>query len=160
MEIQRLTVEEGARLRAIRLRVLHDAPDAFGTTLEESLLWPPEVWSEQLAGIACFAAVVDNSDVGLVRGVPDGKAEDTARLHSLWVSPEARGTGVGEVLIDTVIEWAHSKGFDRLRLGVSDDNAWAIALYARKGFEPNGEVGTLPPPREHLRTHVRILELK
>ena len=98
MEIQRLTVEEGARLRAIRLCALRDAPNSFGTTFEESAMWPPEVWAKQLAGIAAFVAVGGDSDVGLVRGVPDGRAKDTARLSSLWVAPEARSTGVGACL--------------------------------------------------------------
>ena len=159
MEIQRLTVEEGARLRAIRLCALRDAPHAFGTTFEESATWPPEVWSKQLAGMAAFVAVTGDSDVGLVRGVPHGTAKDTARLSSLWVAPEARSTGVGASLIDAVVEWARSEGFGQLQLGVNDDKVAAIALYTRKGFEPSGEVGTLPHPREHLRKHQRILKL-
>ena len=159
MEIQRLSVEEGARLRAIRLCALRDAPNSFGTTFEESAMWPPEVWAKQLAGTAAFVAIGGDSDVGLVRGVPDGRAKDTARLSSLWVAPEARSTGVGASLIDALVEWARSKGFGQLQLGVNDDNVSAIALYTRKGFEPNGEVGTLPPPREHLRKHQRILKL-
>ena len=159
MEIQRLTVEEGARLRTVRLCALSDAPSAFGTTFEESARWPPELWSKQLAGSVAFVAVVGDSDVGLVRGVPDGSAKDTARLSSLWVAPEARGKGVGASMIDAVVAWARSNGFGELQLGVNDDNVAAIALYARKGFEPSGEVGTLPPPREHLGKHQRILKL-
>ncbi len=152
-------MEEGPRLRAIRLCALRDAPEAFGTTLDEAATWPPEVWSKQLTGITAFVAVVGDSDVGLVRSVPYGKAQETARLISLWVAPQVRGEGVGESLIDAVIEWARSNGFVTLLLGVNDDNIPAIALYTRKGFEPNGEVGTLPPPREHLGKHQRILEL-
>ena len=159
MEIQRLTVEEGPRLGAIRLHALRDAPDAYGTTLEESEMWPPEVWSKQISDTAVFVAIDRDSDVGFVRGVPYEGAKDTARLSSLWVEPADRGTGVAASLIDSVVEWARSKGYVALLLGVCDDNAEAIALYTRKGFEPNGEVGALPPPREHLRTHHRILKL-
>jgi ribosomal protein S18 acetylase RimI-like enzyme len=159
MEIQRLTVEEVARFRAIRLCALRDAPSAFGTTFEEAAMWPPEVWSKLLSGLVAFVAVMGDSDVGLVRGAPDARAENAARLGSLWVAPEARGAGVGASLVDAVVEWAHSKGFVELLLGVSDDNVSAIALYTRKGFEPSGEVGTLPPPREHLSRHERILKL-
>ena len=35
----------------------------------------------------------------------------------------------------------------------------AIALYTRNGFERNGEVSTLPPPREHISDHQRELKL-
>ena len=134
-------------------------PDAFGSTFEEAADRPLEVWSKKLSGLATFVAVVGNSDVGLVRGTPDGKAGDTAWLISMWVAPEVRGRGVGAALIDAVVEWARSEEFVKLLLDVGDDNVSAIALYTRKGFEPSGEVGTLPPPREHIREHQRILML-
>ncbi len=161
MEIQRLTAEEGPRLRTIRLRALRNAPDAFGSTFAEWENRPPEVWSKQLSGtIATFVAVVGDSDIGLVRGAADRNVGDKAWLISMWVAPEARGRGVGEALIDAVVDWARSEGFVALLLDVGDDNAPAIALYTRKGFEPSGEVGTLPTPREHIREHRRVLRLE
>jgi ribosomal protein S18 acetylase RimI-like enzyme len=159
MEIQRFTAEDVSRFRAIRLAALRDAPTAFGTTFEEAAIWAPDVWSKLLSGIIAFVSVLDGDDVGLVRGAPDRKVENAGRLGSLWVAPEARGAGVGTSLIDAVVEWARSNGFGELLLEVSDDNGSAIALYHRKGFEPTGEVGTLPPPRQHLTTHQRILKL-
>ncbi len=159
MAIQTLSVEEGARFRAIRLRAFSDAPSAFGTRFEDAAKWPLEAWSRQLTGVVAFVAVVGGSDVGVVRGVPDEEAEDSARLNSLWVAPEARGTGVGESLIGVVVEWARAKGRVQLQLDVSDSNESAIALYTRRGFVPSGKVGTLPPPREHLGKHQRILKL-
>jgi ribosomal protein S18 acetylase RimI-like enzyme len=85
--------------------------------------------------------------------------KNAARLGSLWVAPEARGAGVGASLIEVVVEWARSEGFDELRLDVNDDNASAVKLYDLRGFEPTGEVSTLPPPREHLGKHQRVLKL-
>ena len=161
MEIQRLTAEEGPRLRTIRLRALRDAPNAFGSTFAESANRSPEAWSKQLSGtIATFVAVVGDSDVGLVRGAADRNVGDKAWLISMWVAPEARGRSVGAALIDAVVEWARSEGFVELLLDVGDDNVPATALYTRKGFEPSGEVGTLPPPREHIREHRRVLRLE
>ena len=63
------------------------------------------------------------------------------------------------MLVDAVIEWARSIGVTRLLLDVADHNAPAIELYTRKGFEPNGEVSTMPPPREHIHEHQRELSL-
>ena len=159
MEIARLTVEEGERLRTIRLRALRDAPDAFGSTFGESAARSLESWAKQLEEIATFVAVRDDLDVGLVRCFPDKRVRDTAWLISMWVAPQARGTGVGEALIDSSIAWARSAGKSRLVLAVADDNGPAKALYSRRGFEPNGEVGALPPPREHVREHQRVLKL-
>lgn len=157
-KIRRLNVDEVARFRAIRLRALRDAPFAFGTTFEEAATWPLEVWSKLFSGLVAFVAVVDGYDVGLVRSAPERGVNDAARLGSLWVAPQARGSGVGASLIDAVVEWARSKGFVELLLEVSDDNVSAIALYDLKGFRPTGEVGTLPPPREHLCRHQRKLK--
>jgi hypothetical protein len=63
--IGRLTLRDGERLRALRLRSLRDAPDAFGTTVEEAATWPAETWNHQLAQLATFVASADGTDVGM-----------------------------------------------------------------------------------------------
>ena len=159
LRIKQLTTDEGPRLRSIRLRALLDAPDAFGSTLEETAARPADSWSKQLVDLPTFVAINDGVDVGVVRCARDEARIDSASLISMWVAPEVRRRGVGGVLVDAVIEWARSNGVTRLFLDVADNNAPAIKLYSRKGFAPNGEVGTLPPPREHIREHQRELWL-
>jgi len=159
MDIERLAADEGLRLRTIRLRALADAPDAFGSTYAEVAARPLATWPQQLQEIAAFVALKDGEDVGLVRCASDDQHPDTAWLISMWVAPEARGQGVGEALIDAVIEYARSSGAIRLLLDVGDDNQPAIALYARKGFKPNGATGSLPAPRHRIREHQRELRL-
>src|SRR5687767_331434 len=132
--IQRLTVAEGERLRAVRLRALCDAPDAYGATYDESAARPLSNWMEQLAALATFVAVLDEVDVGLVRGGPYEGKPGAAMLYSMWVAPGARGTGIGESLVDAVADWGRSQRHTRLYLNVCDHNAHAVALYARKGF--------------------------
>lgn len=158
IDIERLAVDEGLRLRTIRLRALADAPDAFGSTYDEAATPPLGSWTAQLQEIATFVAVVNGEDVGLVRGAHDDLQPDAAWLISMWVSPEARGQGVGEALIDAVVEWARISGARRVLLDVGDHNQPAIALYARKGFRPNGIIGSLPEPRSHIREHQRELQ--
>jgi GNAT superfamily N-acetyltransferase len=140
------------------LRALQDAPDAFGSTLEEAVDQPAESWSRQLLELTTFVAVRNGTDLGLVRCARD-ESSDTAWLISMWVAPEIRRMGVGAVLVDLVIDWARSNGVNRLLLDVGDDNAAAVALYDGKGFKPNGKVGALPSPREHIREHQRELTL-
>lgn len=156
-DIERLHDGEADRLKSIRLAALRDAPDAFGTTWEESVARTAEHWSEQLAELPTFVATVGGADVGMVRGARDDEQKDAAWLISLWVAPAARGARVGEALVDAVVGWARAEGFARLLLDVGDHNAPAIALYARKGFEPTGEVGALPAPRAHVVEHRRML---
>ena len=157
--IERLAADDGPRLRAIRLRALRDAPDAFATTVDEAAGWPRDRWSEQTARFIHFVAVVGGADVGLVRGAPDAHSSDAAWLLSMWVAPELRGEGIAPALVDAVVAWARSRGFRRLLLDVTETNARAMAFYSRMGFVPSGVVGTLPPPREHLAEIQMVLTL-
>jgi len=56
MEIERLAVDAGLRLRTIRLQALADAPDAFGSTYAEVAARPLASWPKQLQEIAGLAA--------------------------------------------------------------------------------------------------------
>jgi ribosomal protein S18 acetylase RimI-like enzyme len=149
--IERLSVGDEGRLRALRLRALRDAPEAFETTFEEANARPFESWQQQLAQLPTFVAVAGLLDVGMARGARHDDRDDTAYLISMWVAAEARGQGVGSALIDAVAGWARAAGFDRLLLDVAEGNAAAKALYTRTGCAPTGVVSTLPAPRTHIR---------
>ncbi len=161
MEIERMTHDAWERVRAIRLRALADAPGAFAVTLAEDAARPDASWRERLeaSDAATFVARADGADVGLVVGASFRGREPAAGLFAMWVAPEARGAGVGALLVDAVVAWARERGHPRLLLEVADENAAAIRLYERKGFAPTGVRGTLPPPREHVTEHERALEL-
>ena len=159
MDIVRITSNDAPRLRTLRLRALEDAPDAFGSTHEDALKKSMDDWAEQASTLTTFIAISDNTDVGMVRAVEDRTDHSSAWLISMWVAPDHRGRGIGDALIDAVVGWALDGGYARLKLDVADGNGAAIRLYARKGFEPNGEVGNLPPPRDHISEHTRVREL-
>ncbi|HYE87632.1 MAG TPA: GNAT family N-acetyltransferase [Vicinamibacterales bacterium] len=57
-----------------------------------------------------------------------------AHLSVLAVEKSAEGRGVGSALLDACVEWARSRGSDRLTLSALVTNARARALYERKGF--------------------------
>ncbi|WP_417561177.1 GNAT family N-acetyltransferase/peptidase C39 family protein [Marinomonas sp.] len=61
-----------------------------------------------------------------------------ARLYSLAVAPEARGLGIGKLLIQACEKKALKKGKMLLRLEVSDVNHNAIALYQKMGYKEFG----------------------
>jgi ribosomal protein S18 acetylase RimI-like enzyme len=157
--IERLAPADAARLRSVRIAALRDAPEAFCATLEQALQRTSDEWSAQLEALPTFVASIGAEDVGVVRGGPHDREPDTAFLLSLWVAPRARGMGVGEALIAAVVAWARAAGFARLVLDVADENVHAVRLYARCGFVANGETGSLPPPREHVTEHRRVLRL-
>lgn len=61
-------------------------------------------------------------------------------LEALAVSPDARGQGVGSVLIDVAIAEAFSRGARKLGLRALSTNASAIRLYQRAGFREEGRL--------------------
>lgn len=159
VEVQQLNTDEVERLRQIRLAALNDAPYAFGTTFSDAAHWPEASWIEQLQTLPTFVAVLDGVDCGIVRSSPHPEEEHVTELISMWVAPEARGKGVGEALIETVIHWSRAKGYKWLSLDVSEDNCFAIALYERYGFRATGVTNCFPPPREHIKEDEMALAL-
>jgi ribosomal protein S18 acetylase RimI-like enzyme len=62
------------------------------------------------------------------------ESEDTYELCKMAVAPEARGRGLGDVLIRAVIQAARERGARQLYLVSNTTLAPAIALYRKHGF--------------------------
>ena len=149
IDLRRLTPDDWATWRQVRLAALAEAPYAFGSSLAE---WQgvndsEDRWRDRLslAGSHNVVAMIDNSAVGMVSGVPATRFEGVVELISMWVAPAARGRGVGDALVSDVERWARSIGGRTLRLNVSEGNAFAFELYERHGFACTGEQGDLMP---------------
>ena len=65
-------------------------------------------------------------------------AAGEAEILTLATRPDHRRQGVASALVGGAIETAARAGADRLFLEVAEDNAAALGLYARDGFEPVG----------------------
>ncbi len=161
IQIVPLTEQDWHRAKEIRLRALADTPDAFGSTLAVEEAFPEAEWRRRLApdDRVTFVAEKNGQDVGLVVCAPFEGQPDTAGLFSMWTAPDVRRQGVGGALIRAVTEWAEARGYKQIALDVADTNTAAVAAYARMGFAPTGEAGTLPPPRTHITEHRRLLSL-
>jgi ribosomal protein S18 acetylase RimI-like enzyme len=62
----------------------------------------------------------------------------------MYVRPRARGRGVGDALVTTVLDWASKRNAATVHLWVTETNAPARALYERCGFTLTGERQPLP----------------
>ena len=109
--------------------------DLFGPTA-----WTPAMfWSELAAGPTRWYVVAESA-------APDGAGElagyagllvpgPEADVQTIAVAPAAQGRGVGTLLLRALTARAARSGANSLLLEVRADNAPAIALYEREGFE-------------------------
>jgi ribosomal protein S18 acetylase RimI-like enzyme len=72
-------------------------------------------------------------------------AED-CNVEDVFVSADARGSGLGRELVTFAIERARERGCRRLELDTADDNAAAQGLYRSLGFRDNGIFMRRPIP--------------
>ena len=91
---------------------------------------------------AAFAGLLDQPGVFAVEA-PDGfilmrAVADEAEILTLAVRPEARGRGQGARLVAEGVDAAGARGAGQVFLEVAEDNASALALYARTGFVETG----------------------
>ena len=57
-------------------------------------------------------------------------------LAEIFVSPEARGNGLGRALIEACEDWARGRGHKLLTIGVLAKNPGAIRAYQASGYAP------------------------
>ncbi|MFJ4767638.1 GNAT family N-acetyltransferase [Streptomyces uncialis] len=140
-----LTVADWPLWRDARLAALTEAPHAFKSRLSDWHHGGEELWRARFASPAScnIVALLDGRTVGMATGLPwDGGG---CELRSVWVSPGARGSGVGDGLIEAVGTWARRSGAVTLKLAVLPHNGAAFALYQRNGFTITPEPGELLP---------------
>jgi putative acetyltransferase len=65
----------------------------------------------------------------------DGLPGDTCELVKMYLLPEARGLGLGKLLIEKCIDQAKEKGFKNIYLETMPELKQALNVYAKFGFE-------------------------
>ncbi len=150
--IERLTSDDWRLWRELRLEALREASYAFSSTLAD---WQGERdsevhWRRRLDTVPLnLIAYLDGKPAGMVSGT-EPSADASVELISMYVAPFARGAGVGNVLVDTVVAWAAKQEATRVTLAVREANSAAIGLYRRNGFVEVG--GADPDERIMVRT--------
>lgn len=137
--IRKAGVDDAMSLRDIRLEALSDTPDAFGSTFKESQKWPKSHWRKVAREWNYYIAESSGRVIGMASGGFNDKYPGTRWLYGMFVTPDARGTGVAQALVETVSEWAKRDGATELYLHVTTTVARARAFYEKIGFRMNGE---------------------
>ena len=146
--IERITTQNALVFKAVRLRALQESPTAFSSTYEKESQFPDEEWlkrsvrwsSDSSAG---FLAYEGEHARGMVFCFED-ENRDHGQILSMWVDPESRRTGVGRLLIESVVIWAKARQLHELKLMVTSVNEAAIAFYRRLGFTMTGKSEAYP----------------
>ena len=145
VEVVRVDASNWRVYRDVRLAMLRDAPRAFWTTYDEAAARTDEEWRAVVDGSRLWLAMSGGRAVGSVGAfrLPD-QPPDECVLVGMWVDPSARGQGVGERLVRSVVGDARARGLSRVLLEVAHENAPAVSLYERMGFVATGRTGAMP----------------
>ena len=112
--------EDAAIHRALRLFLERPELGFAWLTFEEP----------KLVGLATVCLAISTNLGGMVAKVPD-----------FVVSADARGRGIGQFLMETLVRELTAIGVGRIDLGVHDNNTSARRFYRRVGFVENHELG-------------------
>lgn len=139
VQLRRLSVDDWPAFASLRLAALAEAPEAFGSTLADWRDASEQRWRSRVGSAPLnLVASLNGVDVGMLSGIEE--APGTIEVISVWVSPPARGHGVGDALLEALLDWAAGRHAQRVVLTVTEHNAAAQRLYARVGFVATGEV--------------------
>jgi len=142
MQIRRLTVDDAAAYRELRLRSFREHPEAFTTSWEELERQPLSDTERRMAASNMkFWGAFDGDRlcgyVGLDRETRT-KSRHKATLIGMYVEPESVGRGLGRELVEVLIDEARADGLVLIVLTVTDGNDRATGLYERLGFRSFG----------------------
>ena len=160
--VRRIQSEDFALVRDLRLRALKSDPLSFCSSYEREVSRDETFWRESAQRhaesdhCAIFMAFRGEDPVGLVRGGKDETREGTFFIHSMWVAPDARRSGVARQLMETVERWIAEHGGRACELMVTDAAPAARRLYECCGYAPDGK--TEPSPHPGIQEH-RMLKL-
>ena len=135
ISVIKLKLSEAARLRAIRLQALKDAPYAFGADFQKESEKDLNYWQDNLNNTNWCIAVDNGRDIGLLAvDLADADRGSDCWLSSWWIDQSYRGQGVSKLMLQWLDQLCVEKGWHKQGLGVWPENEAAIAAYLKLGF--------------------------
>jgi ribosomal protein S18 acetylase RimI-like enzyme len=146
IQIGRLPPEKWQAYKALRLRALHDAPQAFSESFEKAQAYPDERWqqraTEGYAGKVSLMVFASEGEqlVGMMGAFFPQHDPSVALIVGVYVVPEARGKGISKKLMAALLhELKANPRISKAALSVNKGQLAAINLYASFGFQVVGE---------------------
>lgn len=137
--VRQLTPAEVVSFRDLRLEALSRHPQDFCASYRQVAAEPCAVTARRLAEGNVWGAFMENTLVGIAQfgGKPGDKGQSRGELSGVYLRNCARGTGLADQLVETILDFAKSR-VESVELKVSPTNEAAIRLYDRCGFEACG----------------------
>lgn len=136
--IEPITAKNVSLFKTVRLRALQEAPFAFSSTYAREAEFDDTEWLRRVErmngakGVGFLAAFLDANDA------------TRAQLVSMWTDPAHRQRGIGRLLVNEILRWAHLRGARTLLLMVTPNNDAAMRFYERLGFMRTGRTEPFP----------------
>lgn len=139
MDIRQLTDNDWEIWKAFRLIALKNAPEAFGSSLEEEQALPDRQFQDWLKRNVVLGAFIDEQLIGSAGYfmLEFSKEQHRGILFGVNVMPEHRNKGIAQQLVQQVIDLA-KKVVIQLHLKVVSTNPSAIHAYEKCGFKYYG----------------------
>jgi ribosomal protein S18 acetylase RimI-like enzyme len=142
--VRPLGEEDWQQYRDARLTALRESPEAFVATADEEEAFDEDFWRLRMTRSTRLLAERDGSPLGIVSlGRSSDERPQTSELFGLWVSPEARGSGVATELVRAGANMARQQGQTQLAYWVGSDNGRAVAFASGFGFRPTADRRTM-----------------
>lgn len=138
MHTEFATEDDWQAFRDLRMSALTNAPEVFCSDGEQGYTRDAQ-WREHLKRATRDGNVVlivydDGVPVAMAGGKPNPFREDAFILHSLWVEPRARKTGVAKLLNREHARHAEARGYKYVQACCKVTNRPARAFYRGLGY--------------------------
>ncbi|WP_409483833.1 N-acetyltransferase family protein [Arsenicicoccus dermatophilus] len=138
LTVRVLTDNDWELYKRFRLASLQESPEAFAATFEAEVAWDDQAWHERMQRATRLVAELDGKQVGVgsvrAQAPREGTDDAMAEFFGMWVSPQARGKGVGVELVRAAAGIARSMDCRHLAYWVGTDNGVAVAFASSYGF--------------------------
>ncbi|MCM0676081.1 GNAT family N-acetyltransferase [Micromonospora phytophila] len=159
-EIRRVRPRDAARMRALRLEMLADAPLAFLETLADAAARAHADFAARVAYVSAgtetaqFVADPGGRLVGHAGGTVTPEEPGLTVVYAVYVTPAWRGGTLLGDLIEAVADWSRACGRPELMLEVVVGNDRAYRAYQRLGFVDTGV--RVPHPTVRALTELQM----